>query len=224
MPVFCLCTGRCGSQSIVDLLKRNGVEGCHHEKYPALFREAIGYYYGLYSRDRIVAKLRETRQGVFFEANNKLFPLAKPLFQAFPDAKFMVLHRDGREVVRSALQSNWYHPKDPYGMLRLGARMRISQFKKVCRYWSEVYRRIYDDLASLDCEFIEVRFDELIKGKLADQLGKFIGRRLRLRVPRRLHRTKRWTVKPYAQWKPERQREFRSICGPMMERLGYSFD
>ena len=61
---FCLNSGRCGSLSMVRLLRANGVRNCYHELRPDLLEQGIAYYHGRIGVEVVAARLRRTRGGV----------------------------------------------------------------------------------------------------------------------------------------------------------------
>jgi len=82
--------------------------------------------------------------GDVVEANVYLEAFLPELRSLVPDAIFIHLHRDGRQVVRSILERGWYDtPEDrrhrPVDDVRwVGA----SQFERACLYWASVQERI----------------------------------------------------------------------------------
>ncbi len=208
--------------SLVRLLQQNGIRGCFHELAPDLFREGLDYYHRRIDAQTLAAKLRSTRAGVFFEANNRLFSLAHPIRLAFPNAKFVFLCRNGRQVVRSGLQRKWYQPEDPFRTLRFGADTGATPFVKICRYWTEVNRRILEDLQTLQSDYMLLRFEDLAGRGAIGQLEHFLQVPLTKTesMPQTNH-TVSWSVPAYEDWSGPWQRQFDAICGPIMERLGY---
>jgi hypothetical protein len=219
---FCLNSGRCGSASLVRLLQANNIRNCYHELSPDLHRLGIDYYELRVSAEEAAATIRRTRAGVFFEANNRLFSLAGPIRLAFPDAKFIFLHRDGREVVRSGLQRQWYQEGDRFRGIRLGSAVVGSALVKTCRYWAEVNQRIISDMRLFGCTHLSLRFDELRWGDGLGRLEEFLGVRLtRCAELPAANGTPTWSVPAYEDWSAQWQREFNEICGPVMRLLGY---
>jgi hypothetical protein len=208
--------------SLVRLLQANGVPCCYHELRPDLHQEGIDYYEQRIDAQTAAARMRKTRAGVFFEANNRLFSLAGPIQYAFPEAKFVHLFRDGRDVVRSGLERGWYQPQDRFACLRLGAGTVGSPFVKICRYWAEVNQRIASNLRALGCDYLPLRFEEFVRGQGLDRLEDFLQIRLsHVRTPLQTNGTSSWSVPSYDGWCTEWQRQFEEICGAVMKLLGY---
>jgi hypothetical protein len=219
---FCLNSGRCGSASLVRLLQAHGISNSYHELAPDLHRAGVDYYHQRLSAEAVAREIRRTRAGVFFEANNRLFSLTGPIQRAFPQAQFVFLYRDGRDVVRSGLQRRWYQDGDPFATTRLGADWVGSAFSKACRYWAEVNQQILGDLRTLGCRYISLRFEDLVQGHGLQELGDLLGPRLSpaTKFPS-ANSTKQWSVPCYEDWSEAWKREFDDICGPVMRLLGY---
>ena len=209
--------------TIVHLLRQRGLWNCYHELSPDLHFEGVQFYHGRLDPEYVAERVRDTRAGVRFESNNRLFSLARPIRLALPNARFVFLHRDGRDVVRSGLQRRWYQPDDRFGDLRLGAADRGSAFQKICRYWSNINERILHDLSSMGGENLTVRFEDLVVGRGLGGLESLLGMPdgSLHRVPLS-NKTQNWTAPTFDEWSPRWRREFVDICGPMMERLGYA--
>lgn len=219
---FCLNSGRCGSASLVRMLQASGVPNCYHELAPDLHRLGIDYFEQRISAEKAAAEIRKTRAGVFFEANNRLFSLTGPIRSAFPQARFVFLHRDGRDVVRSGLQRKWYQDSDRFGKIRFGAGSVGSCFTKTCRYWSDVNQQIIGDLRAFGCDYTSLRFEDLVHGRGLEQLEDFLEVPLAsdAKFPA-ANQTPTWSVPAYDEWTGQWQHEFNDICGPVMRLLGY---
>ena len=100
---FCLNSGGCGSTYLIRLLADNFWNGVYHEKTPDFNEIGVLHYENPLNVHRLASLLRYTRWDVFLEASNRLFSLAIPLHKAFPGARFIHLHRDGRQAVCSTL-------------------------------------------------------------------------------------------------------------------------
>jgi len=110
VPIFILGSGRCGTFQIFKLLE--GIDGLetHHEylfenilKPAALFRMKV-----IKSRDvkSVLEKthkpaLHYTEEKFWVDSSNALPWIVEPLYEMFPNARFIHLIRDGRKVVSS---------------------------------------------------------------------------------------------------------------------------
>ena len=135
---FCLNSGCCGSTYLIRLLDDNGWKGVWHEKNPDFNAVGVAHFDHPMNERRLASLLRYTRWDVFLEANNRLFSLARPLHRAFPGARFMHLHRDGREAVRSALSRpdvDRYLRTNIRFQGKLAGPRNASPLERFCHYW-----------------------------------------------------------------------------------------
>ncbi|MGI9517872.1 MAG: sulfotransferase [Pirellulaceae bacterium] len=227
---FCQNSGCCGSTYIVELLKDNGIARCFHEKAPDFNQLGVSHYDQPQPFTRLTSLLRYTRWDVFFEANNRLFSLSRPLAHAFPGARFIHLHRDGRAAVASAMSKpdvKSYQQANLRFRGTLAGDHDASPLVRCCRYWNNMNRRILDDLETLESlhgTHLSLSFDDLVAGRL-EKLERFMD--CSLDVNRR-DAVNQGRVRPagrypaFAQWSANDQRMFWDICGETMHRLGYA--
>lgn len=223
--IFCLNSGGCGSKYIVKLLIRNGVQNAHHEAKPDLNKLGIEHYLKKANTEKIVDVLRDTRKEVFFESSNRLFSMANEISRAIADAKFIHLHRDGRESVRS-IYSNPKITSILMSNFRFAALCSIedpkplSDLEKVCLYWSNVNDRILEDLRGSD--YLSLKMIDLVEGRI-DRLQEFIGLELRKKIIDPVNeKVAHIERKPdFTDWNTSDQDIFWRICGKTMLRLGY---
>ncbi len=227
--VFCQNSGACGSTYIVKLLNENGVGRAFHEKKPDLMEVGRQHYEQPMPVSKLVRILRYTRHDVFFEANNRLFSLTREIARSFPNAKFLYLHRDGTEAVRSAMSK----PNvESYLAEYIGFRGSIAgpadldPFTRFCHFWSNLNRRIFSDLQTLAQEtrreFVMLRFEDLVKGQVSP-LEDLIGQPLKMktRPPVNVRPLRPQGKFPaYEDWTSVQKRTFGEICGPVMSLIG----
>jgi Sulfotransferase family len=128
-PVFVLSTGRCGTLSLQRFLKRSSqVEAFHryrgrrsrYRNDMSFVLEQNLFYYRAHLEcnerlhRRIVGHLRRSRRSLinrlakdgrgFIELNHEFTPYGNALVEAFPEAKFVHLHRNPREVITSFMR------------------------------------------------------------------------------------------------------------------------
>ena len=225
--VFCQNSGGCGSTYIARLLRENGVERAAHEKTPDLLQIGLDHFENPLPEKRLVRLLRYTRHNTFFEANNRLFSLTRELAIAFPNARFIHLHRDAVETVRSSLSK-----RDLANYLATDIRFRgtlagprhSDMFERFCFHWANMNRRIHDDLTYVQSQgFIvnNLQFEDLIAGRvenleqaLGDSLSKKQIRAVNVRPNRPEGRFPAWS-----EWTKNQQQTFETICGPVMALL-----
>lgn len=187
--VFIVGTGRCGTESVAKVL--GSVPGNYvvHEMRPKLLREALEYRSGRLPHDELVALLRSTRGALLTmavriagEANNRLSFVLPALAEAFPDAKYIHLVRDGRDVVASYYQRRkltegnpdaWDRARiegDKVGEFSSRDWARVDLFGSTCWFWSYTNRLISEDAQRLGLEMISCRIEEIDKS-----LGRIFG-------------------------------------------------
>lgn len=180
--LFCQNSGSCGSAYLVALLRANGIGPSYHEKPPDLDQDGIDYYEGRISDRHARAVLLQTRRRVFFEANNRLFAMSRVIKEAFPDARFIHLHRDPRSYVRSALSKppslTFDSDRRRYTSTALCGPLDAPLLERACRYWANYNRRIRTDLLAYD--HLSLKSADLFAGSI-DTLEKFLVRRLHVR-------------------------------------------
>ncbi len=112
---FALSTGRSGTQTLAHVLTQSPGCLCLHEPHPQLVRESVLFREGRLSQADAIDLLRRTRphpaaDRAYGESNNRLSLMVPALAAAFPEAKFIWLQRDARDVVASELQRGGYAP------------------------------------------------------------------------------------------------------------------
>ena len=109
-PVFIVGSGRNGTRSLYRML--TGTEGVkiHHEYVCTHVQKlAALYYMGLIEKKEVKDTLMElhgaaikyTTDNIWIDSSNKLSWLIEPLNELFPTSKFLLIVRDGRNVVSS---------------------------------------------------------------------------------------------------------------------------
>jgi hypothetical protein len=223
---FCVNSGSCGSKYIVNLLRSNGLNNSYHEKKPDFNYLGIRYHLSRdhLSSDCLVLMMRLTRGNVFFESSNRLFSLIPIIKKSFPKAKFIFLHRDGRDSVCSALNVGNVDAYFRYNFRfssGLCGPSHSDSFSKACQHWAYVNNVIYRDLQGIEAnDYIFLPFEKLIKGELKI-LEEFMGIELRTKriAPVNVGRKKRSSSS--LDWREEDKDRFWHICGGTMKRLGY---
>ena len=229
MRVFCQNSGACGSTYVVRLLEANGLPGVFHEKQPDLLKLGLDFYEQEIPWLRLVSLLRYTRHDINFEASNRLFSLSRPLADAFPGARFIFLHRDGTETIRSVLSKpnvEQYFKDDIRFQGTLAGDPELDLFTRACLHWSNMNRRIHEDLQYLDLtqniDAPTLRFENLIEGNiqpLEDALQTSLP--VKTCQPANQSQAKGSKKFPaYAEWNRVQKETFQNICGETMGLLG----
>jgi len=155
----------------------------------------------------------------------------KQIKLALPDAKIIHIIRDGRDVALSEIRQGWIQPL-PWDRAQ---RLSVSGL-----YWEWLVRKGREDGRRIAPDYMEVRFEELVRNPRAvlPGISSFIGQTLdyetmlknavgTVRVPNTSF-AKDFENKgfdPVARWKnelaPEELRALESAIGPLLVELGY---
>lgn len=240
--LFILSSGRSGTTTLARWL--TAVDGitCLHEPEPTLIREASAYRYGERDGAEIAAVLRETRPftpPLYAESNQTLALLVPLLADIWPDAKFVWLLRNGRDVVASAMQKQWYSGHsaaynryedatptqqawidgrlrgDKLGDMRTAEWEALSRFGKCCWYWHAVNRLIETDLAAAGIEPFLLRLETL--PEQVDALLAWLGTAAQ---PPEIPQANTAKRPPYhwSHWSEAERALFEQLCGAQMDR------
>ena len=128
-PVFVIGTGRCGTRAIYKmLLGTPGVEVHHEYLLTHIQQLAALYSMGISSRGDAQqalellygAAVELSDAAIWVDCSNKASWLIEPLRDIFPNARFVVLYRDGRKVT-----SSFFH--------KLAAEVYGRAWRRFCR-------------------------------------------------------------------------------------------
>lgn len=151
---FFLSTARSGSKWLANFLDTATPLRCQHEfslnhRYDYKENELkpekrTGHGFTSLVREKDFAKKLlmesrswiETQKNDYAEANVYLERFIPQLKEVFPDATFVHLHRDPKDVVRSIMNRNWYDlpDDDKHPVMEVNGWNDLSQFEKLCWY------------------------------------------------------------------------------------------
>jgi hypothetical protein len=168
--VFVLSTGRVGSQTLAALYALSPHAHAEHEPSPALTYASYQAYldrcaaphwrtlvYG--ARDEAVLNAAARGQ-VYAETNNRLTYLAPALADAFPDSRFIHLHREPLAVIRSGM-ARGYFVDNGWDYARIRPRPgepdaagwpTMNQIERCAWWWARVNREAADFMSQLPPE------------------------------------------------------------------------
>jgi acetyltransferase-like isoleucine patch superfamily enzyme len=243
---FVVTTGRSGSMTIADVLSQHPQVTCRHEPRTQLIRLSTELAHSLKTSVQVKAELSAIYfsssvfpQGVYGEADQKLWNLIPIMDELFPASKFIWLIREGREVVASTYARDWFDPEqatqaDPtdiagtgaWHFYRLnGARcgafseedwQQMSVFARNCWYWGYLNEQIECQLSKLpDARWTMIRLHKLDAQRA--RLFHFLGVAPAPVDVKRLNVSTATTV-PWARWSTQQQTDFERWCGPGMDR------
>ncbi len=239
---FILGSGRCGTMFLSRLLNKAPDALVLHEPLrhsdlevrPACRKnpQAATEYVRKFRRYEIFKKIREHDVGTYGEVSQPLRCLGAALKEVIPTATMMILVRDGRAVIRSALnrqkgKGRWNHPMmmplagDPY-------RDRwesMNDFQKACWWWMDSYQELMRHLPGVPVlHFERILSDyDYLQSNVLGPLGIPISKRQyeEHKADKTQNSAIAYTVPHWNEWSDEQARHFAEICGPTMQALGY---
>lgn len=247
--VFILSSGRCGTSSLIRVFELSQNVLALHEPSPNGAREAKRYYLdptGAESVSReFVAQARNWRlatariaERVYIESTNMIY-LAPLLASLYPRSRFIFIHRNPADVVRSGMRRGWY-VDHPWDVVRITPRKDDAaftqwsawgQFEKLCWFWKEVNEFILRFIETLPEERAQsMSFEQFVQGgrDAIDPLYSFTGADVPawnsvVATIAARHNAQRSGVFPaYSAWSDRKRGILTEIAGATMQRLGYS--
>ena len=238
--VFALSTARSGSTWLANFVDRaTSCRGLHEytlnhrqsEQGMVQDKRTTVDYVGLMEDRALAARLiyqavryfRTLRPDVL-EANVYFEPFIDILKAEAPDACLIHLHRDGRDVVRSILDRNWYdtpvdrrhRPVDSDGT------HDPTQFEYACRYYRHTNEAIARHAQKRLSFERMVRDLDYLTGELRS-LGIVVHPLLAAEeFPRKINAAKGRRSPPFEDWSEDYRRTFEAICGPVQRGFGYA--
>ena len=248
--LFLLGTGRTGSTTLSRLLDLSKHITSAHELRPKTFALSTDIYDSgryddpaimdaVFCGQRLYVYNKAVRKGnLVAEISPFLSFCAPALAKAFPNSKFIYMHRRPEEFVRSAMRRGWYH-NNKYDAVRLTPKAGTKdyeaweswpQFDKICWLWKEynsVCLHLYDRLAdnrkmTLPCaDFFEnpegssksiFRFLDLPMIPLEKANNQ-------MQVPVNAQET--GSFPRSSEWTSAQRQRLECIAGEMMMKLGY---
>ena len=174
-PVFFLSTGRCGTALLTRLLGESKGHLVSHSPAIELIEAGKAAYEqyclrgidDLVVNDCLTALVKAARDESLYECylhgkqyietNNRITFLAPAIRRAYPNAKFVHIHRHPADFIRSGMRRNWYQSNDFH---ELGRIQPVStdesidwqladQFEKIAWLWSTTNDYIENFLTTL---------------------------------------------------------------------------
>ena len=131
IPIFVVGSGRSGTRTIFKLLSGIPKIEIYHEYLCTHIQQVSAMYYmQLIDKDEVKQKIKKlhgsaiyyTKAKYWVDCSNKLSWIIEPLFELFPQAKFVNLVRDGRKVA-----SSFFH--------KLGTEMYDDDSVRIMQDW-----------------------------------------------------------------------------------------
>lgn len=182
-PLFVIGTGRCGTTLLTDLIQGPRIS-CLKERHVQSRFPQFGNDHLFYMLDRgdlsddvfvslfrtvrlpLVAKLDPTH--VYCEKIPHGQWAIRQIRRVFPDAKFLEIHREGKDTVQSMIHAGWYAPGEtrPRWTPRApgDAWRALSQFDKCCtRYARSIASTIYNRLTMTGDDYLSISYEALME-------------------------------------------------------------
>ena len=168
MLVCGLGTGRCGTKSLAELLRRNGFDAVHERK-PALAWE---------DEPNPFRHFRKRNSAWFADVGFYYLPHVRRLMEYFGEMRFVCLKRDRRETIESFVrrrpeETHWFADDgQPDGWDRSFPTYNCEFAAAVGRYWDDYYR----EAESLQCHRFRVyQMENLNCPRCVEDLLRFVG-------------------------------------------------
>lgn len=165
-PIFFIGSGRCGTRSMFKMLSDQPNIEIHHEYLITHIQPASQLYYmGLMSHREVTEQIKKihgsaihySESEFWIDSSTTLSWLIKPLADIFPNAKFILLIRDGRKVVSSFFHKLSYLVYNERGLSILDAWLKNPELEPMpppeLRYWLNIPQKgqpFYDEFPAFD--------------------------------------------------------------------------
>ena len=192
--VFVLSTGRTGTETLMHALNLSQRISAFHEPVPQLMVERKfartevhthpDKYRRIFAEARSVPLLKARRSGlVYAETSARLTFFAPVIAELLPRARFLYIHRNPGEVIRSGMRRKWYvnHPADHARIVPTEEEIPAAEweawepFKKICWYWDAYNRFALNFAAEADSSrILFVRAEELFERAGIERIYDFL--------------------------------------------------
>ncbi len=193
---------------------------------------------------------RSRTASLIVESNTQWYGLLPLVPQILPSYRVLALVRDPRTWVRSWVNYGAHHDDRDrvakFGLPRLSPEMvggewegrwaEMDVFQRLCWDWRWITSRLLD-AADTDPLVRLVRFEDLFysdrRRERLDEVLAFLTdfgeRRYEYRIPpgffeRKVNVSRPTRLGPWEEWSESRRRFLLVMCGPLMDRLGYSLE
>lgn len=169
---------------------------------------------------------RSILPGDVLEANVYLEPFLDEFRAQIPDAELIHLHRDGRNVVRSILNRDWYDtPLDRrHRTVPIPNWDELNQFERACWYYRYTQERL------MTATKARISFERMVSDlayltRTLRELGIVVHPLLaETEFGTRIDANRRDEFPSYERWPEEYRMAFERICGEVQSALGYAVD
>ena len=244
--VWCLSTGRVGTQTLAHLARLDDTIYADHEPSPNLFALSnLGYHHaGKEDCSAILAEsfrlaresVKTCGRAVYVETSPQVTFLAPIIKKVFPQSVFIHVVRDHFEVIRSGMRRGWYdgHPYDQWRLVP-GEKadidwLELSLLEKNAWLWAETNRWIMQFLKSVDdSESHILQSGDLFSGNQGEisRFFAFLGvaspesELIEKVLGKKLNSQKTGSYPSAGDWNREDRKRVEKWTGEMMASLGF---
>jgi hypothetical protein len=181
-PLFVIGTGRCGTTLLTDLIQGPRIRCLKERQVQSRFAQFGNHhifylrYRGDISEEVFLALFRTARTGhlralpaghVYCEKIPHGQWAIEEIRRVFPGAKFLEIHREGKDTVQSMIHAGWYAPEDtrprwaPRGPL--DAWHAMPQFEKCCtRYAHTIAHTLFNRMTMPSHDYMAISYEDLM--------------------------------------------------------------
>lgn len=236
---FFLSTARTGSKWIAEFLEHATPLKAQHEfilnhrfyndKLVPEKHTGAGFKELTEKKGFVKELIREARAWIdelsedYAEANVYLERFFSILEEVFPDAVYVHIYRDPRNVIRSLINREWYDtPEDSrHPVMKVKGWNRLSQFEKACWYVRKTnetlllscQHRIAFEKMVTDIDYLMEQF-RILNIPVFPRMAKHI-------FNKRINTNWSYDFPDFIQWPSEHKSTFHAICDPLNKALGY---
>ncbi len=249
-PVFIVSTGRTGTTFLGRYFfdKFENVTS-YHEPQPDFFDLSVKAATGSISidclkrtinanRKWVLAKMQANESTVYIESNYYLFSLIKTLEEIFEEPRFIHVVRDGRDVIRSAYNRQWFRDDDNYDRIKANffpsdpyynTWKNLNRFEKLTWYWQKIDKTI---LRSLDNNpnAIRVYFEDIFNAQDGypgvEQMLDFLNLEKNdweKLMNNKIRSSGDYELPHWAKWSTKQKDSFKDIAGDHLKFHGYKW-
>lgn len=252
-PTFILSTGRCGTKWVDELFKTDSKIVSIHHIHPVMRSQGKIAYERNYSKcndsekELIKEMFLAGREEVFLQAmkveknivftDSRMTFFAEVIFDLFPKAKFVHLHRHPGDVVRSGLNRGWYTLDSQSELNRIEPQEdspyynewdEMSSVEKNAWLWSETNQWILDFFDKVpEDQKMELSFDRW-SAEVIHEFCSFCNvdlstSKIERRMSKKVNIQKHQKVGHYTTWSAEDRKKLKDITQEVSDKLSYSF-
>lgn len=252
-PVFVIHVGECSSKLIANFFNKfNTVYSTDNPK-PNFYNISKAFLTEELDKNNavkefisnkafILAVTNQFKMEHYVEINESLFSLIPVISDIIPNSKFIYIIRDGRDVVKDAINKNIYTLKDPIDRMTALDFLEdsyfekwhvLSQFEKTCWWWQKTTRVVYESVKKLSNASI-IKYEDIMDkkhyGSHIRKMCQFIEYPSNNKVLKTWDELLRKQEKPsvtgnfphWKDWTDGQKEQFERIAGEHMREIGYS--